>query len=689
MRPTIISNAGALWLLSALPNLVMGDFEMAFDNYVYGEGRAPTYRAYDDRTCNRVPPVGVPDILVSIALRSSTQGIQTGYNTRPPPAIAFYRHLNPTGPSPHCVDDALVMVARFYDVPNTVQFFRSPLSRITHFKVIDDEQSHAWRVWDENVPRDDVRPELWDPDYPDADLDNRSGIVIWATDGNRWRSEPNNSILYRPLNYDWQARIRLPEELDSDNGSSINDLPSEGSDIQEIMAFRPDMSPQRRGGPEDEDSMGFDLRRVDSAGSADVPYDDLTEEEQVERQQEYHTGRIFQMANLQERQRQRAMEEPMDPDGLLMRARNDEIDGGNYTPIPPSQRNRTYEQLLTNGWYIDPQQELRARWQEYMTIAFLRFKEQHGLNNDVSVAELTPRQREAFVEFLRLDGTPMFFEEPYIRTLLNIYAHQQMIESFMPGPGGNAGGMIANPFLVPDGIRGGAMEAENRGIDPQRAALARLQNRRAELQRQNQLAGRGAGGGFRLNMVRNPRAMRQPAELNAARRLAGAQIALNNFENDFGARSRIRRNRDRPPANRNINADLDGWNDLADDELEAEWDLPEPGPEPADLGRIAVQLDSDDDAPAPLPRPNPLGPLAGWFQALFQPPPQQPPVGLPIRFWQPPASPSTEAENAGEEVEDPQGPIPQLERFDSSGTGSVDSDIPEVDSNDRPSPATS
>ncbi|KAK6337141.1 hypothetical protein TWF718_009925 [Orbilia javanica] len=662
MKPLI--STAAICLL--LPTLVLGSFEMAFDNYAYGEGRAPRYRSYDDNTCNRIPPVdGQPNTIISIALRSTTEGINVGYNTHPPPAVAFYISPNPSAPGPHCVDSQLVMIAKYYNYENIQEFFFTPLGAVTHFRVVDDEEGHAFRMWRENSgPRDES---------------NGNGVVVWA-DGNRWRTSLENNVMVRVLGYDWSEVIEagedwIPSSDDSDleeaveeeeeeegwgdnGGGSIgfSDLPGNYSDAGD--------SPRNRVEVEVEEQEDEDIEELDFP----------TEAQEVERQERYHTQRILQLSNLQDRQRARAMEFPRTATDRLMVARNDEIDGGNYTPIPPSQRHRSYGELLDNGWYIDPEQELRARWQEYMTIAFLRFKARHGIADNVSADELTQRQRDLFVDFLRRDGTPLFFQDLYMRPITNSHAQQQLINSFGP-PVGMAGGregvrLNPNPFLqfdqdFDDAIENGA----RRNINANALAQQRLDQRREELQRQNQIANRRA---IQMNMVQNDGRV---LEMNPARRLAlaaarrggrgGGGIHIGNFENDMGARSRIIRDqrRNRRPVNRQLADEIDAaagvvdennpWDEFLADEMDAGWRLP---------------LVDNGGPPAPVPsldaQPNQVpAPLFGF--------------NIPAMFLRPPPSPSTEAENNAEEnaqevaAGDDAGEAPQLARFDSSGSGSV------------------
>ncbi|KAF3215326.1 hypothetical protein TWF192_009510 [Orbilia oligospora] len=717
MKPTIISTAALCLLLSTLPSFVLGRFEMAFDNYLYGEGRAPQYRAYDDQSCNRIPPItSDPRVVMSIAMRSTPEGIDIGYNTRPPPAIAFYFDPNPAAPGPqHCLDSQLVMVARYYGMPESQEFFFSPLGEITHFKVVD-EGSYPWRMWDENVG------------YENGDI-GRIGTVIWAT-GEGWRRRRGTDVMIRDVGYDWQPVIRAGQDWitseDPDSGSSgegegnvarVGDIlddddDGESSNSDTLMLRR--LPPRQPYNPavqeeeEQEDSPGFSpprglrasrQRANDGenlgysplinpsmedhdgyAGSVDFEFPeeeeeafrDYTDPDEMARQEMYHTRRIFQLADLQRQQQRMAMMEPVTFNGRLMQGRNDAIVAGNYTAIPESQRHRSYGDLVSNGWYIDPEQELRARWQEYMRIAFLRFKEQHGIAAGVTVEQLTERERGLFVDFLRRDGTPMFFQDSYMRPIINSHAQQQLINSFgLPPalPDQQAANLRPNPFLrieedLEDAIRdGGRRVAAQR--ERERAAQDRYNRRIEQLRRQNEIANNRAR---QITMVRDPNWANQRRRQRQRRRRPLRQDDLGfvidsdaeGFENYAGARSRIMRNQ--PGArrvNRNLEQEINAWDDLiveADDEYEAGWNIP------------------DLEPPAPVPQPLVDG--GGWEG--FQPPAFNFGGVIPPELLRRPPSPSTEpgdnprnmAEEEGEEVIDPDAPLPRFQRFNSAASSS-------------------
>ncbi|KAK6513141.1 hypothetical protein TWF506_009307 [Arthrobotrys conoides] len=736
MKSKIISTT-AICLLSTLPNLVFASFEMAFDNYLYGEGRAPQYRAYDDQGCNRIPPITTdPRVIISIALRTTTVGLNTGYNTRPPPAIAFYFNPNPTGPGPHCIDSQLVMIGRYHDFADSQEFFFTPLPDITHFRVVDDEESYAWRMWDENV------------DGTNGDI-GRIGTVVYAT-GEGWRTSVRNDIMVRDLEFDWTPVIRGGRDWVSSSGDSgVEEEEEEGEGEEEVvseggvsdsssdpLALRripPRLNPvpeiEDVGG---EDSLGFsplrasrqsalgmdldllafdgydNLDQVDQFQSppplpqVDEEFGNPTEEEEVDRQERYHTERVFQLADLQQQQRRRAMMEPITDLERIVRVRNQQIDGGNYTPIPPSQRHRSYGDLVQSGWFIDSERELRARWQEYMTIAFLRFKERHGIGAEVSADRLTQRQRDLFVDFLRRDGTPMFFQETYMRPIINSHAQQQLINSFGPPPPSavfqpdeQVADVRPNPFLrfdndFEDAVQnGGSRQANQRNSNGRTLAAQQRYNQRMEqLRRQNEMANQR---GFRINMVRDPQAA-QVADLRRRRQQQQQQqrqfegIPLNGFENPAGARSRIMRNQPgrrggRGGPNRNLEDEIDAWDIIAaqDDDYEAGWNVPD-----LDLGRVAP---GNDEPPAPVIAAGgglQFGPLPAVNNNNNNNRPNwavlQAPLQIPRMFWSPPPSPSTEpgdnVEDVAEEEEEEEEGIgegeegPRFGRFDSDASGS-------------------
>ncbi|KAF3285609.1 hypothetical protein TWF132_009471 [Orbilia oligospora] len=709
MKPTIVLTAALCLLLSTLPSFVLGSFEMAFDNYLYGEGRAPQYRAYDDQSCNRIPPItSDPRVVMSIAMRSTPEGIDTGYNTRPPPAIAFYFDPNPTAPGPqHCLDSQLVMVARYYGMPDSQEFFFSPLGEITHFKVVD-EGSYPWRMWDENVG------------YENGDI-GRVGTVIWAT-GEGWR---RTNVMVRDVGYDWQAVIRAgqdwitSEDPDSESsregegnvarvGDIIDDDDDDGeSSGSDTLALRrlPPRQPYNRAVEEeeeeedsagftpphglraprqrasDEENMGYSPSMEDHDGYAGVDFEfpeeeaafqDYTEPDEVARQEMYHTRRIFQLADLQRDQQRMAMMEPVNFNGRLMQGRNDAIVAGNYTAIPKSQRHRSYGDLVSNGWYIDPEQELRARWQEYMRIAFLRFKERHGIAAGVTAEQLTQGERDLFVDFLRRDGTPMFFQDSYMRPIINSHAQQQLINSFGPPPAlpdQQAADLRPNPFLrieedLEDAIQnGGGRIAAQR--ERERVAQGRHNRRMEQLRHQSEIANNRAR---QIIMVRDPNwANQRRRQRQQRRRRPLRQDDLGflidsdaeGFENYAGARSRILRNQ--PGArrvNRNLHQEIDAWDDLvveADDEYEAGWNVP--------------------DLEPPPPIPQAVVNEGNW--GFLQPPAFNFGGVIPPELLRRPPSPSTEpGDNPGnmaeeeEEVIDPDAPLPRFQRFNSEPSSS-------------------
>ncbi|RVD89569.1 uncharacterized protein DFL_000572 [Arthrobotrys flagrans] len=192
MKSTLISIA-TLYLLSTLPGLVLVD--------------------------------GNPNTVISIALRSTTGGINTGYNAHPPPAIAFSLSPNPTGAGPHCIDPQLVMIGRYYNIENSQEIFFGPLGQITHFKVVDGEESHAWRMWDENVR---------------GEGGERIGAVVWA-DGNRWRTSYGNNMMVRVLEFDWQPTIKAADELNAADVLADDELePGTGWNLPEIEIGPPE-----------------------------------------------------------------------------------------------------------------------------------------------------------------------------------------------------------------------------------------------------------------------------------------------------------------------------------------------------------------------------------------------------------------------------------------------------------------
>ncbi|KAF3279123.1 hypothetical protein TWF970_004231 [Orbilia oligospora] len=684
MKPAIISTAALCLLLSTLPSFVLGSFEMAFDNYLYGEGRAPQYRAYDDQSCNRIPPItSDPRIVMSIAMRSTPEGLDTGYNTRPPPAIAFYFDPNPTAPGPqHCLDSQLVMVAKYYD-----------------------EGSYPWRTWDENVG------------YENGDI-GRIGTVIWAT-GEGWR---RTDVMVRDVGYDWQPVIRAgqdwitSEDPDSESlgegegnvarvGDIFNDDDEESSDSdtlalrrlpprqpynpaveeeeeEDSVGFSPPRglrAPRQRAN--DEENMGYNPSMEDHDGYAGVDFEfpeeeaafqNYTEPDEVARQEMYHTRRILQLADLQRDQQRMAMMAPVTFNGRLMQGRNDAIVAGNYTAIPESQRHRSYGDLVSNGWYIDPEQELRARWQEYMRIAFLRFKERHGIAAGATAEQLTQRERDLFVDFLRRDGTPMFFQDSYMRPIINSHTQQQLINSFGPPPvlalpDQPAANLQPNPFLgieedLEDAIQnGGERVAAQR--ERERVAQNRHNRRMEQLRLQNENANNRAR---QITMVRDPNWANQRRRQRQRRRRPLRRDDLGflidsdaeGFENWAGARSRIMRNQ--PGArrvNRNLQPEIDAWDDLvveADDEYEAGWNIP------------------DLEPPLPIPQPVVEG---NW--GVLQPPGFNFGGFIPPELLGRPPSPSTEpGDNPGnmaeeeEEVIDPDAPLPQFQRFNSEPSSS-------------------
>ncbi|KAF3152682.1 hypothetical protein TWF569_002984 [Orbilia oligospora] len=687
MKPTIILTAALCLLLSTLPSFALGSFEMAFDNYLYGEGRAPQYRAYDDQSCNRIPPItSDPRVVMSIAMRSTPEGIDTGYNTRPPPAIAFYFDPNPTAPGPqHCLDSQLVMVARYYD-----------------------EGSYPWRMWDENIG------------YENGDI-GRVGTVIWAT-GEGWR---RTDVMVRDVGYDWQAVIRAgqdwitSEDPDSESsregegnvarvGDILDDDDDGESSDSDTLALRrlPPRQPYNRAVEEEEENsvgstpprglraprqranyeenMGYRPSMEDHDGYAGVDFEfpeeeaafrtfqDYTEPEEVARQEMYHTRRIFQLADLQRDQQRMAMMEPVTFNGRLMQGRNDAIVAGNYTAIPESQRHRSYGDLVSNGWYIDPEQELRARWQEYMRVAFLRFKERHGIAAGVTTEQLTQGERDLFVDFLRRDGTPMFFQDSYMRPIINSHAQQQLINSFGPPPAlpdQQAADLRPNPFLrieedLEDAIQnGGGRIAAQR--ERERVAQGRHNRRMEQLRHQNEIANNRAR---QITMVRDPNWPNQRRRQRQQRRrrpLRQDDLGFlidsdaEGFENYAGARSRILRNQ--PGArrvNRNLHQEIDAWDDLvveADDEYEAGWNVP--------------------DLEPPPPIPQAVVNEGNW--GFLQPPAFNFGGIIPPELLRRPPSPSTEpGDNPGnmaeeeEEVIDPDAPLPRFQRFNSEPSSS-------------------
>ncbi|KAK6507920.1 hypothetical protein TWF481_006341 [Arthrobotrys musiformis] len=656
MKSLFLSTAASL----LLPSLVRASFEMAFDNYEYTTTQPPQYRAYDDTACNHIPPVtGQPKRIISIAMRSTAEGLNTGYNTRPPPAMAFYTS---PGAGPHCVPEKLGMVVRYYAGLDTQQVFLSPLGGVTHFMVVEGG-SEAVEILDGVAGHGEgVGRVVWD----DGGVWRLAGEVEISDAQEGFSSSSSSSS----GDDDW-----VEEEGGSgDDADGGEDRVLDGGNIADSMGFSP---PVRVEYINSQSASPAEMRRIEEdISDAPVSEDQIEEEEeltlseQVDRQERYHTRRIFRLADLQDQQRARAMEIPRTAADRLMVARNDEIDGGNYTPIPQSQRHRSYGELLENGWYIDPEQELRARWQEYMTIAFIRFRERHGLSDFVTPETLTRQQRDLFVDFLR-DGTPMFFHETYMRPILNSHAQQQMINNFGPPPAmlqrpqQRDVANMPNAFLQFDQDLEAAMEGDELPpLDNNHRAMQRLRRRRELIQRQNELAGGNPGRNMRINMLRN--------NVNPRPRVDD----FDEIENLGGGNRIMRQRGGGRRAGRNLNG-LDGFQqdeiDPLEDEVDAAWRIPEP----EGAGEQDIPIPPMNLGAAPLVnRPG----LVQWA------PPPQPQVNaglFPWRFALQPPSPSTEAgADAGDEGDLEGVSTPPFGPFDSSGPGSVDSDVAEPDQED-------
>ncbi|EPS41151.1 hypothetical protein H072_4984 [Dactylellina haptotyla CBS 200.50] len=424
--------SGALCVFLSLPAFSSALFQMAFNEHFLDADHQPKYINYPEATpneCYEIPQTP-SNFIQYIIMRISDP-------TNPPNGIAFYKSRAPNGSGPHCTFRHLETITRYYPQANSQQWFSTKSSSgLTHFKILRNDYSHEWDL----VEDQHLQP----------------GGMLYRIYLNRhdW-TKIEAAVERKDLDYDWTGWVEEDDDDDDDDdqewypddyyyhGAGMNPAnpetvfrvpPVEGEEdeLEKASVDTAAYTDENKSAGEDEMNTLADIWSnfgIDDPGEDDLDdenamleddidnedYDDEYYDEYGEEQKktENDPNKLTYWEKLEKLRPQHfvALENER------ARRRNQDIQRGIYTPIPENRRDRPLEELYGYGYYIDPKQEFAALKKEWAEDKFSDWKEENGVDENVTADNLTPEQKKSFVLYLQAGGPPDYYTKLYLQPI--------------------------------------------------------------------------------------------------------------------------------------------------------------------------------------------------------------------------------------------------------------------------------
>ncbi|KAF3908181.1 hypothetical protein AA313_de0201852 [Arthrobotrys entomopaga] len=411
-------------------------FEMGFRRYLFsGEPYPPldTYsRPYICNTINQPP--NPTNFIKWIVMRFTTS---RGYGSNPvldtpPQAIAFYRSQAPTRAGPHCIFPHAEAIAHYYPSSHTMQWFKTRRSSLTHFRVLEEDNSREWNAMMEEGLKEGgvmyrsytsggwnkspVAINVQDEDY-NFGFEGSSGDDSWRDEND---SEENFPTSPDSEGWDYEEGEEGEEDDDGGVGGDQGYSSDDGADADTEVNTE-------ASGWAFLDTVGSGLRDVDpwdrfSIMSEIVEASEEEEEEEEDPDDSEEWGEIISWKPPVEddlppqRQYNNYNTEIEDVDRNLIRLRNKLIESGQYVPVPSVYRHQSLGELRWMGFNIYPKEEIDGVRLEWLAQAFYDWKMLNGLDGNLRWTQLTPTQRDSLTAFLAVQ--PKWTADPYIVELV-------------------------------------------------------------------------------------------------------------------------------------------------------------------------------------------------------------------------------------------------------------------------------
>ncbi|EPS41170.1 hypothetical protein H072_4983 [Dactylellina haptotyla CBS 200.50] len=406
--------AKPLYLLVALSAPVSCLFEIGFLDSLWGTGSSPTLKHYGNPyDCNNIPQPPNPSNFIKWIVMKVTDTVQYPFSNNrpmPPQPVIFYGSQAPTASGPHCTLQNMEIIAWYYPDFNRLQWFTNKGNRLTHFKELHDNSPEWAIIEDEGITMSDV--------------------LFKAAEGNEWIYAPS---MIDSGDDDFMFDGNSDENYDLEGFQQGIYSSDEGSAEYEYRQGS-NGSPSERDTARNSRSLGYWDRDSASQDRVD-PWDwDVSPSMVIEEEIEVAPD-VVQRGSVGLAIQEDTQPAPIDEsDRLNVEIRNNLVNSGRYIPVATTYRMKPLKELRRMGFIIDPWQEIDGIRMEWAAQVFDEWKSEAGISKHATTPQLTPEQRQAFVEYLKLQPGPAWMAAPYIGELRWEAAYGRKEDSAPQGP---------------------------------------------------------------------------------------------------------------------------------------------------------------------------------------------------------------------------------------------------------------